>query len=75
MVGSSCSIIDEAGILVAHRPVEYDDPKLRWDLLWKGFNTRAFVEQFLIEHGFKPASRPDDPRDYVRDHIFGLRLC
>jgi FkbM family methyltransferase len=39
------------------------------------FRTRAFVEQFLIEHGFKLASRPDDPRDYVRDHIFGLRLC
>jgi FkbM family methyltransferase len=38
------------------------------------FRTRAFVEQFLIEHGFTLASRPDDPRNYVRDHIFGLRL-
>ena len=37
------------------------------------FRTRAFVERFLIEHGFKLASRPDDPRDYVRDHVFGLR--
>jgi FkbM family methyltransferase len=37
------------------------------------FRTRAFVEQFLIEHGFTLASRPDDPRDYVRDHVFGLR--
>jgi len=37
------------------------------------FRTRAFVEQFLIEHGFKISSRPDDPRDYVRDHIWGER--
>jgi FkbM family methyltransferase len=37
------------------------------------FRTRAFVEQFLMDHGFTLASRPDDPRDYVRDHVFGLR--
>ncbi len=37
------------------------------------FRTRAFVEQFLKGHGFELASRPDDPRDYVRDHVFGLR--
>lgn len=37
------------------------------------FRTRAFVENLLIKHGFKLASRPDDPRDYVRDHVFGLR--
>ncbi len=39
------------------------------------FRTRAFVERFLLDHGFTLASRPDDPRDYVRDHIFGLRIC
>jgi FkbM family methyltransferase len=39
------------------------------------FRTRAFVEEFLLEHGFTLASRPDDPRNYVRDHVFGLRLC
>jgi FkbM family methyltransferase len=39
------------------------------------FRTRAFVQQFLIECGFTLASRPDDPRDYVRNHIFGLRHC
>jgi FkbM family methyltransferase len=39
----------------------------------KQFRTRAFVERFLTDHGFTLASRPDDPRDYVRDHIFGLR--
>jgi FkbM family methyltransferase len=39
------------------------------------FRTRALVERFLVEHGFTLASRPDDPRGYVRDHIFGLRIC
>ncbi|SRR6266446_2731514 len=37
------------------------------------FRTRAFVERFLLEHGFRVTSRADDPRDYVRDHVFGLR--
>jgi FkbM family methyltransferase len=37
------------------------------------FRTRAFVEGVLKKHGFTLASRPDDPRDYVRDHVFGLR--
>jgi FkbM family methyltransferase len=37
------------------------------------FRSRAFVERFLIDHGFTLASRPDDPRDFVRDHVFGLR--
>jgi FkbM family methyltransferase len=37
------------------------------------FRTRAFVEQFLMQQGFTLASRPDDPRDYVRHHVFGLR--
>jgi FkbM family methyltransferase len=36
------------------------------------FRTRAFVSRLLREHGFTLTSRPDDPRDYVRDHIFGL---
>ena len=37
------------------------------------FRTRAFVEQFLVEHGFTITSRRDDPRDYVRDHVFGVK--
>jgi FkbM family methyltransferase len=37
------------------------------------FRTRAFVERFLLDHGFRVTSRADDPRDYVRDHVFGLR--
>jgi FkbM family methyltransferase len=36
------------------------------------FRTLAFVGRLLREHGFTLTSRPDDPRDYVRDHIFGL---
>ncbi len=37
------------------------------------FRTRAFVEAFLVHHGFTVSSRPDDPRDYIRDHVYGLR--
>ena len=37
------------------------------------FRTRAFVEKFLTDYGFALAARSEDPRDYVRDHIFGLR--
>ena len=37
------------------------------------FRTRSFVEQFLIEHGFMVVSRPSDPREAVRDHVYGLR--
>ncbi len=39
------------------------------------FRTRAFVEQFLVKRGFTVTSSPDDPRDYVRDHVFGLRYA
>jgi FkbM family methyltransferase len=37
------------------------------------FRTLAFVGRLLREHGFTLTSRPDDPRDYVRDHVYGLR--
>ncbi len=37
------------------------------------FRTRAFVERVLTEHGFRLASRPEDRRAFVRDHVFGLR--
>lgn len=37
------------------------------------FRTRTFVKEFLVKNGFTIESRSDDPRDYVRDHIFGLR--
>jgi FkbM family methyltransferase len=37
------------------------------------FRTRAFVTKFLADRGFKVVLRDADPRDYVRDHVFGLR--
>lgn len=37
------------------------------------FRTRVFVERFLAEQEFTLAARRDDSRDWVRDHIFGLR--
>lgn len=37
------------------------------------FRTRALAEQFLSHHGFAIRRRADDPRDYIRDHIFGLK--
>lgn len=37
------------------------------------FRTRAFVEEFMRECGFKLVSRDDDPRYYVPDHIHGYR--
>ena len=51
MVGSNCSVIDEAGILVAHGPVEYDDINLRWGLLWYTmfFHTTLMVRRRAIE--------------------------
>jgi FkbM family methyltransferase len=39
------------------------------------FRTRSFVERALKEYGFKIWSRPDDDRDYVRHHVFGLRTA
>ena len=37
------------------------------------FRTRHFVEGLLVRAGFRVESRTTDPRDYVRDHVFGLR--
>jgi FkbM family methyltransferase len=37
------------------------------------FRTRSFVERFLVEHGFTLSFRPADPRDYIRDHVYGSR--
>jgi hypothetical protein len=35
--------------------------------------TRGAVSDFLKTTGFDTVERRDDPRDYVRDHIFGKR--
>ena len=37
------------------------------------FRTRGLVEDILRQNGFSLDSRPDDPRPYVREHLFGLR--
>jgi FkbM family methyltransferase len=37
------------------------------------FRTRSFVQEFLASQGFSVTSNPDDPRAYVRDHVFGIR--
>jgi FkbM family methyltransferase len=37
------------------------------------YRTRDFVTNFLSKSGFVVSRRGSDPRDFVRDHIFGLR--
>ncbi len=68
MVGSSCSLIDEAGTLLAHRPVECDDVKLRWDLLWRTalIHTTLMVRRRAIEEvgGYSPDLQYRFAEDY-----------
>jgi FkbM family methyltransferase len=35
--------------------------------------TKTAVTDFLLGHGFEIITRTDDPRDFVRDHIHGVR--
>jgi Glycosyl transferase family 2 len=51
MVGSGCSAIDEVGAFIAHVPVEYDDVKIRWTLLWRNpfSHTTVMVRRRAIE--------------------------
>jgi FkbM family methyltransferase len=37
------------------------------------FSTKQAVVSFLLEHGFEIHIRDDDPRQYVRDHVHGVR--
>jgi FkbM family methyltransferase len=37
------------------------------------FRTRTIVEHYLEKNGFSVRTRQDDARDYVRDHVFGVR--
>ncbi len=41
--------------------------------LGEHYRTKAFVEAFLGEHGFRTISYPDDRRDFVRFHVFAIR--
>lgn len=51
MVGSSCNVIDEVGNFVPHWPVEYDDAKLKWALLWRCpfFHTSLMARRRALE--------------------------
>jgi FkbM family methyltransferase len=37
------------------------------------YRTRDFVTGFLKKNGFTVSRRSSDPRDFVRDHLFGVR--
>jgi FkbM family methyltransferase len=38
--------------------------------------TRAFVERFLVDHGFEVVERrADDDRDWARSYLYGRRIC
>jgi len=41
--------------------------------LGEHYRTKQFVESILVGHGFRTISYPDDPRDYVRCHVFAFR--
>lgn len=41
--------------------------------LGESYRTKQFVEQFLVGHGFRTVSYPEDARDYVRCHVFAFR--
>jgi FkbM family methyltransferase len=37
------------------------------------YRTRKFVTEYLRKHGFSVSRRSSDSRDYVRDHVHGIR--
>lgn len=37
------------------------------------YRTRDFVEDWMRSQGLHPVRRAHDPREYVRDHVFGMR--
>ena len=41
--------------------------------LGEHYRTKQFVERFLVNHGFRTVSYPEDPRDFVRCHVFAFR--
>ena len=68
MVGSSCNLIDEGGVLGAHLRVECDDIKLRWGLLWCTMlhHTTLMVRRRAIEDvgGYLPDPQYRFAEDY-----------
>ena len=79
MVGSSCNVIDEVGTFVPHWPVEYDDVKLRWALLWRCpfFHTAVMVRRRAIEevggYSSDPRYRFAEDYDLMLEWLFGAR--
>jgi FkbM family methyltransferase len=35
--------------------------------------TKAYVQEFLVEHGFETQDRPEEPRDWLRSFVYGAR--
>jgi hypothetical protein len=75
MVGSSCNVMDEAGTLVPHWPVEYEDENLRWALLWRCpfFHTSLMVRRRAIE---EVGGYSSDPKyRFAEDYEFMSRVA
>lgn len=73
MVGSSCNIIDEAGSLVPHWPVEYEN--LRWALLWRCpfFHTSVMLRRKATQEVGGYSS--DTKYRFAEDYEFMSRLA
>jgi hypothetical protein len=68
MVGSGCDGIDEVGALIGPVPVEYDEVKIRWTLLWRNpfSHTTLMVRRRAIEEvgGYSSDPRYRFAEDY-----------
>ena len=75
MVGSSCNVMDEAGTLVPHWPVEYGDENLRWALLWRCpfFHTSVMLRRSAIQ---EVGGYSSDPKyRFAEDYEFMSRVA
>ena len=75
MVGSSCNVMDEAGRLVPHWPVEYEDENLRWALLWRCpfFHTSVMLRRSAIQ---EVGGYSSDPKyRFAEDYEFMSRVA
>jgi hypothetical protein len=75
MVGSSCNVMDEAGTLVPHWPVEYEDENLRWALLWRCpfFHTSVMLRRSAIQ---EVGGYSSDPKyRFAEDYEFMSRVA
>ncbi|MGA3087512.1 MAG: glycosyltransferase [Terriglobales bacterium] len=75
MVGSNCNVMDEAGTLVPHWPVEYEDENLKWDLLWRCpfFHTSVMLRRSAIQ---EVGGYSSDPKyRFAEDYEFMSRVA